>query len=168
MLTTLELMLNQNYSRLPKEVLSEVMTIGRSLLNGQVELLAGVETALQSLRGKVELVLVTKGDLFHQEAKIARSGIESMFDRIEIVSDKRPATYSRIFGPISADEPRAAMVGNSVRSDILPAIEAGLWALHVPHDMIWDHEVADVPTDQPLYRHFTSLGDAVVWLHEMV
>lgn len=164
MLSMLELILSRFEHQIPASVTLEIFTVGRAMIHKEVELLAGVEAALSSLAGRVERVLITKGDLLHQQRKLERSGLAGHFDRIEIVSDKKPETYRRVFGNLT---PHSAMVGNSLRSDIVPALEAGLWALHVPYAVTWEHESSDVPSENPRFRSFTSLSQAVNWLRTL-
>jgi putative hydrolase of the HAD superfamily len=165
MLSMLELILSRFERQIPATVALEIFTAGRAMIHKEVELLAGAEAALASLSGKVERVLITKGDLLHQQRKLERSGLADHFDRVEIVSTKAADTYRRIF---SQHQPaQSVMIGNSLRSDIIPALDAGLWALHVPHDLTWDHENAELPDGNPRYRRFTELGKAVGWLHGM-
>nr|MBA3896218.1 HAD family hydrolase [Sphingomonadaceae bacterium] len=114
----------------PPALIANMIALGKRALDRETELLDGVGDVLDRLRGKVALVLVTKGDLVHQEQKLGRSGLAEQFDRVEIVSDKTTATYRRIFGAPTGAEPHAAMIGNSVRSDIMPAMAAGAWGLH--------------------------------------
>ncbi len=149
---------------IPASLLANLIELGKTALDRETDLLDGVSDVLARLRGRVTLVLVTKGDLVHQEQKLGRSGLADQFDRIEIVSDKTAATYRRIFGTPANTGPHAAMIGNSVRSDILPAIVAGAWGLHVPHDLTWSHENADLPSDRPLYRRFENIGEAGDWV----
>lgn len=148
----------------PATLLANLIELGKTALDREIDLLDGVSDVLARLRGKVTLVLVTKGDLVHQEQKLGRSGLADQFDRIEIVSDKTAATYRRIFGTPPITGAHAAMIGNSGRSDILPAIAAGAWGLHVPHDLTWSHENADLPSDRPLYRCFENIGEAGDWV----
>ena len=166
MLSMLELAMTRFAGEIPVDVAAAIFPIGRSLIHREIELLTGVETALSSLQGKVERVLVTKGDLLHQERKLEQSGLAVHFDRIEIVSDKTAQTYRRIFG--DPEVTQSAMIGNALRSDILPALEAGLWALHVPHDMTWDHEDGEPPHGNPRYRRFGDIAEAVEWLQAML
>lgn len=149
---------------IPAALLASLIALGKTALDRETELLDGVSDVLARLRDRVTLVLITKGDLLHQEQKLGRSGLTDQFDRIEIVSDKTAATYRRIFGPPTGAEPHAAMIGNSVRSDILPAMDAGAWGLHVPHDLTWAHENAEPPTDRPLYHCFEDISQAGAWL----
>ena len=125
---------------------AEIQTIidhGKAMLDHPVELLDGVEEIVASLREIYRLMLITKGDLFDQESKIARSGLAEQFWKIEIVSEKDPETYRRVLGSHDIDPDRFLMVGNSVRSDILPVLEIGGRAVHIPYHVTWEHEHAD-------------------------
>jgi putative hydrolase of the HAD superfamily len=104
-------------------------------------------------------VLVTKGDLFDQERKLAQSGLGELFDAVEIVSDKTAETYERVFSRHGDGPSRSMMVGNSLKSDVVPAIEAGGWGVYVPHDLTWVLEHCDEPVDEPRYRRLAHLGD---------
>ena len=90
-------------------------------------------------------MLITKGDLFDQERKVAQSGLGELFEAVEIVSDKARSTYERIFSRHGDGPERSMMVGNSLKSDVLPAIEAGSWGVYVPHDLTWAYEHAETP-----------------------
>lgn len=167
LLSAIEVLAGQAVA-VPATLLANLIELGKTALDRETDLLDGVSDVLARLRGRVTLVLVTKGDLVHQEQKLGRSGLADQFDRIEIVSDKTAATYRRIFGipPGTGANtgPHAAMIGNSVRSDILPAIAAGAWGLHVPHDLTWSHENTDLPPDRRLYRSFENIGEAGDWV----
>ena len=129
-----------------------------------IDLLKGVGEALGPLSERGKLVLVTKGDLFHQESKLAASGLGDRFSGVEIVSEKTPEVYRRIFARYGAAPFEAVMVGNSLRSDVLPALEAGAFAVHIPHEFEWAHERADTPDAEPRFRRLSSLLDLVDWL----
>ena len=146
---------------LPAETVSEILRVGRALLAHPVELLPGVEAALGR---RARLVLVTKGDLLHQETKLAASGLGSRFAGVEIVSDKTPQTYAGIFAAHGVAPDRALMAGDSLRSDVLPALAAGAWAVHVPHGLAWSHEAAAEPEGHPRYRRLDSLSDLPDWI----
>ena len=105
------------------------------------------------------MILITKGDLFDQERKLAGSGLGDLFDAVEIVSDKTAATYERVFAQYADGPARAMMVGNSLKSDVIPAIAAGSWGVYIPHDLNWVLEHADDPVDEPRYRRLTHLGE---------
>jgi putative hydrolase of the HAD superfamily len=145
---------------LPSTVIAEILAIGRDMLEQPVEPLPGVAETLGVLKAAGRpLALITKGDLLDQEQKIARSGLADLFDAIEIVSEKTPETYARIFRRFGAGDGEAAMVGNSAVSDVLPAIAAGHHGLHVPYVLTWAHERAEVPDDLPRYRRLATIGD---------
>jgi putative hydrolase of the HAD superfamily len=110
------------------------------MLQHPVQLLDGVRETVEALASTHRLMLLTKGDLFDQEAKLARSGIGELFAAVEIVSEKNAATYRRIMARHGAVPERFVMVGNSLRSDILPALEAGAMAVHIPYFTTWAHE----------------------------
>lgn len=147
--------------------LSEILAIGRELMNHPVEPLPGVPEALEVLSAEYKLVLITKGDLFHQESKLAASGLGGFFSGIEIVSEKKADTYARIFSRHGAGPEHAAMAGNSVRSDVLPALEAGSYAALIPFHLVWAHEDAPLPTDHPRFAELPSLVELARWLSEI-
>jgi putative hydrolase of the HAD superfamily len=127
--------------RIPAEDIQTIMTFGRTMIEHPVELIEGAREVLETLRaGDHELWLITKGDLFDQESKIARSGLVPLFDRIEIVAEKDQATYERLLTRHGVSPDEFLMVGNSIRSDVLPVIEIGGRAVHVPYQITWEHE----------------------------
>ncbi len=105
-------------------------------------------------------MLITKGDLLDQERKLAQSGLGEMFDAVEIVSDKTRATYTSAFTRHGTGAEAALMVGNSLKSDVIPALEAGAWGVHVPHDLTWALEHAEPPVAHPRFARSTDLGGA--------
>ncbi|QDA57112.1 HAD family hydrolase [Thermomonas aquatica] len=117
-----------------------IVELGKGLLRHPVELLPGVREAVQSIAAEWPVVLITKGDLFHQEAKVRDSGLSDLFRRIEIVSEKDAHTYARLFAEFGVAAAQFAMVGNSLRSDIAPVLELGGWGVHVPYHTTWAHE----------------------------
>jgi putative hydrolase of the HAD superfamily len=122
---------------------SDVRTIiewGREMLSEPIRLLDGVAEAVEALAGDHTVILVTKGDLLDQETKLARSGLGHLFGGIEIVSDKTPDVYRRLLTRYGVQPRQFVMVGNSLRSDILPVVEAGAHAVYVPYEMSWVHE----------------------------
>jgi putative hydrolase of the HAD superfamily len=118
-----------------------------------------VQETLEMLAGNYLLVLITKGDLFDQERKLAQSGLGDFFDAVEIVSDKTAVTYRRIFSKVGDGPERAMMVGNSLKSDIVPAIAAGSYGVFVPHELTWVLEHIDEPSDAPRFRKIPHLGE---------
>jgi len=118
-----------------------------------------VRDTLEGLAGKYLLVMITKGDLFDQERKLAQSGLGDFFDAVEIVSDKTAVTYRRIFAKVGDGPERAMMVGNSLKSDIVPAIAAGSYGVFVPHELTWVLEHVDEPKEAPRFRKIGHLGE---------
>lgn len=153
--------------RLPPPLVARLIEMGKEMLTHPVEKLEGIDAALDDLDERGGLVLLTKGDLWHQEAKLAASGLGDYFTGVEIVSDKRPDTYRRIFERYGAAPHEAVMAGNSMRSDILPALEAGAWAAFVPFEIVWAHEVAEAPEGHPRYRELAHLGELAAWIDSL-
>src|SRR5262245_41240105 len=117
----------------PGRLIADILAAGREMLSEPVEPLPGVEDALHDLAEGYRLVLITKGDLLHQEQKLAASGLGDLFSAVEIVSEKDASTYARVFERYGTGAVEAVMCGNSMRSDILPALEAGCWGAYVPY-----------------------------------
>jgi putative hydrolase of the HAD superfamily len=117
-----------------------LLDLGKQVLAHPVELLPGIGAAVAAVAAQFQIVLVTKGDLFHQEAKVARSGLAGLFHRIEIVSEKDRASYGRLLEEFGLAPAQFAMVGNSLRSDIEPVLELGGWGVHMPYHVTWAHE----------------------------
>lgn len=152
-LSMIETAIEVTQEQVPASVIAELIAAGQEMLAHPIELLDGVKETIHALKGRARLVLVTKGDLLDQERKLAQSGLGEHFDRVEIVSEKTPPVYARIF----AGHIPAAMVGNSLRSDILPAIEAGAHGIHIPHDLTWEIEQADNPHGQPRFHRIKRM-----------
>jgi putative hydrolase of the HAD superfamily len=148
----------------PGEIVGRILDLGKDMLTHPVEMLGGVADALDALAERGALVLVTKGDLWHQEAKLAASGLGERFAGVEIVSDKKAATYRRIFERHGVRPDEAVMAGNSMRSDILPALEAGAWAAYVPFEIAWAHECAEAPAGHERFVELASLAELPAWV----
>lgn len=117
-----------------------IVRLAKELLRHPVELLPGIRDAVAEIAAAHEVVLITKGDLFHQEAKVRDSGLAGLFRRIEIVSEKDPATYTRLLEEFDIGAAQFVMVGNSLRSDIAPVLALGGWGVHMPYHTTWSHE----------------------------
>ncbi|WP_421930653.1 HAD family hydrolase [Phenylobacterium sp.] len=148
----------------PPAVIREILAAGREMLTEPVEPLPGVERCLAALAERYRLVLITKGDLLHQEQKLAASGLGDLFAAVEIVSEKDAGTYERVFARHGSGAAEAVMCGNSMRSDILPAIAAGAYGAHVPYPLTWAHEMADAPVDHPRFVELASIEDLPAWI----
>jgi len=163
-LSMLETALQISDAQVPASVLAEILDAGRGLMRHPVEPLPGVTEALERLATVAPLVLITKGDMFHQESKLAASGLGAFFSGVEIVSEKTADTYRRAFAHHGAVPEDALMAGNSVRSDILPALDAGCFAVLIPYPLVWAHEAAHAPADHPRYRQCDSMTALADWL----
>jgi putative hydrolase of the HAD superfamily len=139
-------------------VIGEILAAGREMVAHPVETLPDARETLEQLAGDHRLVVITKGDLFDQERKLAQSGLGDLFHRVEIVSDKTADMYRRVFTRHGDGPERAMMVGNSLKSDILPALAAGSWAVHIPHELTWALEHAEEPVGRPRYRRIPRLS----------
>ncbi|SMY06730.1 HAD family hydrolase [Flavimaricola marinus] len=155
-LSMIETAIDVTDAKVPATVIAELIRAGQDMLEHPIELLPHAAEAIGALAPEAEIVLITKGDLLDQERKLAQSGLGDLFDAVEIVSDKTPDVYARIFARHGATA--AMMVGNSMRSDVLPAIEAGGWGVHVPHDLTWAYEHAEAPSTHPRFREIESLA----------
>ncbi|HEY8572224.1 HAD family hydrolase [Phenylobacterium sp.] len=151
----------------PGRLIAEILAAGRQMLTEPVEPLPGVEKALAELSRDYRLVLITKGDLLHQEQKLAASGLGDLFAAVEIVSEKDASTYERVFARHGTGAAEAVMCGNSMRSDILPALEAGCFAAHVPYPLTWAHEMADAPEGHPRFAELHSIGELPGWIQSL-
>jgi putative hydrolase of the HAD superfamily len=152
---------------LPAATVRDILALGREMLAHPIEMLPGVEEALPVLAERAPLILVTKGDLHHQEVKLAASGLGHHFTGVEIVSDKCADTYRRIFARYAAAPQEAVMAGNSMRSDILPVLEAGAWAAFIPFELVWTHEAADAPEGHPRFAELPTLVELAGWIERI-
>jgi putative hydrolase of the HAD superfamily len=151
----------------PGRMIADILAAGREMLAHPVETLPGVDEALARLSERYRLVLITKGDLLHQEQKLAASGLGDLFAAVEIVSEKSAATYARVFDRHGTGPGEAAMCGNSLKSDVLPALEAGAWAAHVPYPLLWAHEAAEPPVGHARFAELASIAELPAWLETL-
>ena len=166
-LSMIETAIDVTHGEVPASVIQEILGAGREMLAHPILPLPHVQETLENLSGKFQLVLITKGDLFDQERKLAQSGLGELFDGIEIVSDKTPQTYRRVFDRHGDGPERAVMVGNSLKSDIVPAIAAGCWGVFIPHELTWTVERAEPPTDHPRFKQLNSFNDLYEFIIEI-
>jgi putative hydrolase of the HAD superfamily len=143
--------------KVPISVLSELIDLGRDMAAHPIGILPGVLETLERTAERYRIILITKGDLLDQEQKLARSGLGALFQAVEIVSDKSPLTYQRLFSRHGDGAERSMMVGNSLRSDIVPAIEAGSWGVFIPHELTWAAEHAEAPSGAPRFRQLARI-----------
>ena len=159
-LSMMETALQVSNGKVSGHALGEILAIGRELMNHPVEPLPGVHEALEVLSAEYKLVLITKGDLFHQESKVAASGVAELFENVEIVAEKDPATYSRVITRMGGTPVTFCMVGNSVRSDIAPVLELGGAGVHVPYHVTWALEDAEVEESHPRLARIAGIREA--------
>jgi putative hydrolase of the HAD superfamily len=142
--------------------LHQLVELAREMTLAEVELFPGAAETLAVLAATHPLMLITKGDLLHQTGKLERSGLQHLFTHVEVVSHKTPAVYERILARHRVEAHRFLMIGNSLRSDVVPVIALGAWAVHVPAALGWDHEMCEPPpegTDRFFVR--PSLSDVL-------
>ncbi|MGC9368428.1 MAG: HAD family hydrolase [Paracoccaceae bacterium] len=157
-LSMIETAIEVTEERVPASVIHNLLRAGQDMLQHPIHLLPHARAAIEALADGYHLLLITKGDLLDQERKLAQSGLGELFDGVEIVSHKTPAIYHEVFTRHGEGPSRALMVGNSLRSDVIPAIEAGAWGIYVPHSLTWELERADPPKGHARYHELTDLG----------
>lgn len=159
-LSMIESAIEVSEGRVSAREIQAILEAGKKLLAHPIELLPQVRESLEGLSKKHNLMMITKGDLFHQESRIAMSGLGDLFTAVEIVSEKNPDTYRKILRRYHLDVEDFVMVGNSVKSDILPVLEIGARAIHIPYEITWELEVAELGTPDPSRcRHCTSIAE---------
>ncbi|BCG96996.1 haloacid dehalogenase [Mesorhizobium sp. 131-2-1] len=167
-LSMIETAIEISAGRVPGSVVAEILAAGREMLSHPIEPLPHARETVEKLAGAYRLVLITKGDLFDQERKLAQSGLGDLFDAVEIVSDKSAATYARIFSHHGDGPERSMMVGNSLKSDVVPVIDAGGWGVHVPHELTWVLEHVEPPKAAPRFRQIADLGELPTLIESIV
>ena len=156
-LSMIETALDVTDRRVPGDVIADLIVAGQDMLQHPIDLLPHAKDAVRAAKVHAPVLLITKGDLLDQERKLAQSGLGELFDGIEIVSDKQPHVYARIFESFGGAT-AGMMIGNSMKSDVRPMIDAGGFGVFVPHDLKWDFEDAQPPHDHPRYAKIPDLG----------
>ncbi|SEW19224.1 putative hydrolase of the HAD superfamily [Chryseobacterium wanjuense] len=139
------------------ELINKTIEIGHELLQKPVELLDGVTETLENLKGKYRLVVATKGDLLDQERKLKKSGLQEYFHHIEIMSDKKESDYQKLLKHLDCRTEHFLMLGNSIKSDILPVLEIGGFAAHIPYHVTWNHEQHDLQIEHPNFMELKNI-----------
>ena len=166
-LSMIETAIEVTEERVPASVIAELMACGREMLAHPIDLLPEVQDVIETLSRSHRLLLITKGDLLDQERKVAQSGLGEFFDWVEIVSHKTPDIYATTFTRHADGPDRALMVGDSVRSDMVPALSVGSWAAHIPNGPAWELEQATMPTDNPRFVALSSLSEVLPLVQEI-
>jgi len=146
------------------DVIEKITNIGRQMLSQPIELLAGVEDVLNALKGKYRLVVATKGDLLDQERKLKKSGLSAHFHHIEIMSEKDDANYLKLIKHLDIQPQELLMVGNSLKSDILPVLNIGGYGVHVPYHITWAHERIEHQIDNERFKSVEKITDILEYM----
>jgi putative hydrolase of the HAD superfamily len=166
-LSMIETAIEVTEGKVPSTVIARILEAGREMLVHPVETLPEARETLERLAAEYRLILITKGDLFDQERKLAASGLGDLFDAVEIVSDKSRSTYERVFARHAHGAEKSMMVGNSLKSDVVPAIEAGAWGVYIPHELTWVVEHMAEPAEEPRFRRISALGQLAGLVEEI-
>lgn len=160
MLSMIETALRISGEKMPISLVEKIIQIGQEMLSKPVDLLPGVAEVLKSLQGHYRIVLATKGDLVDQERKLQKSGLEGYFHHIEIMSEKRTSDYKKLIGHLDIKPKEFVMIGNSLKSDILPVLELGGYGIHVPFHTTWIHEQVEHEVKHDRFFTAEHLGEA--------
>ena len=161
-LSMVETAMRMSHGQISTDQISRIINIGKGMHNHPVDLLPEVENTLEALSGNYRLIVATKGDLLEQQRKLKRSNLEKYFHHVEVMSDKTQEQYQRLIKHLDIDPGSFLMIGNSIRSDILPVLEIGGYAIHVPYYLSWIHEqVDDFDANRPRFMECERLSDIV-------
>jgi putative hydrolase of the HAD superfamily len=142
---------------IPLETVSKIIELGKEMLSKPIKLIDGIEETLIKLSSKYRLVMATKGDLLDQERKLKKSGLENYFHHIEVMSDKQPDNYQKLLQHLDITSNQFLMIGNSLKSDVLPVLEIGAYAIHIPFHITWEHEMV---TKKVSHLQFNKIASA--------
>jgi len=161
-LSMVELAVEISNQKVPAKVIDEILGIGKDMLQKPIELLDGVEEVLKELQGKYRLIVATKGDLLDQERKLEKSGLLKYFHHVEVMSDKKESDYVKIVNHLDIEPEEFLMIGNSLKSDILPLVEIGASAIHIPYHTTWLHEqVNELECSKESYKTFKNIKELI-------
>ncbi|MFV0245997.1 MAG: HAD family hydrolase [Qingshengfaniella sp.] len=166
-LSMIETAIEVTDQRVPAAIIQQIIAAGQEMLTHPIELMPHARTAVEAAAGTHRIILITKGDLLDQERKLAQSGLGDLFDAVEIVSDKTAPVYRAIFERLGDGPERALMVGNSMKSDILPVLDAGGWAALVPQDYAWALEHAEAPDGHARFKRLDDLRGLAALLQQL-
>ena len=143
------------------EIIEKIIEYGKELLEKPIELLDGVEETLEALKGKYKLIVATKGDLKDQQSKLHRSGLGPYFHHIEVMSDKQEINYQKLLGRLEIGPHEFMMIGNSLKSDVLPVLGIGGYAVHIPFHTTWEHEKINHTVEHQNFRTLEKISDVL-------
>lgn len=159
LLAMIETALRATHERITPGELIRIMEIGKTLLKMPIQLLENVEVVLQALKDRYRMIMVTKGDLLDQERKLQHSGLAGYFHHIEIMSGKQEQNYRKLLAHLDIQPHEFLMVGNSVKSDVLPVISIGSKAIHIPFEVTWQHENHHEPADANSFIQVKTISE---------
>ena len=160
-LSMIEAALKISNSNISIEIIEKIIELGKQLLQKPIELLDGVEETLKALHGKYKLVVATKGDLKDQQSKLQRSGLAHYFHHIEVMSDKHEINYQHLLTRLEIEPKDFLMIGNSLKSDILPVLNLGGFAIHIPFHTTWEHEKISHKIEHPNFKTIENIKDVL-------
>lgn len=143
------------------EIIEKIIIYGKELLQKPIELLDGVEETLKALKGKYKLIVATKGDLKDQQSKLHRSGLGHYFHHIEVMADKQEVNYQKLLTRLEVQPSEFFMIGNSLKSDVLPVLAIGGYAVHIPFHTTWEHEKINHKVEHPNFYTFDKITDVL-------
>jgi len=158
-LSMLEAAMKISNNTLPIETISKIIDLGKELLQKPIELLDGVEETLNALHGKYKLIVATKGDLKDQQRKLHDSGLGPYFHHIEVMADKKELNYQKLLTRLEIKPEEFFMIGNSLKSDILPVLGIGGYAVHIPYHITWEHEKIAHSVEHPKFKTIEKIVD---------
>ena len=164
MLSMIETALRVSNNNVGPSTIEKAIQYGKDLLDKPIELLDGIEEVLQTLKNKYRLVVATKGDLLDQERKLKKSGLEHYFHHIEIMSDKQEKDYIKLIKHLDIKPEEFLMIGNSLKSDVIPVLAIGGHAVHVPYHTTWAHEKVDQPIEHERFSQVTTIRETISYL----
>lgn len=161
MLSMIETAIKISNNTLSVEAVQRIIELGKALLNHPIELIDGVEDVLKTLQGRYKLVMATKGDLLDQEKKLQKSGLANYFHHTEIVSDKKEPEYKKLIKHLDIEPQQFLMIGNSLKSDIIPVLNIGGYGFHVPYHTTWEHEKLNINITHKKFRQLQQIKDVL-------
>ncbi|CAM1367607.1 HAD family hydrolase [Tenacibaculum soleae] len=163
-LSMVECALEISNNKVNQNTINKILEIGKEMLEQPIDLLDGVEEVLQKLQGKYKLIVATKGDLLDQERKLEKSGILKYFHHTEVMSDKKDKDYLKLIKHLDIDPSELLMIGNSLKSDVLPLVKIGASAIHIPFHTTWAHEEVSEEQKSDNYKTVSKITDVLNFL----
>jgi putative hydrolase of the HAD superfamily len=163
-LSMIETAMTVTNNMISTKTIGEIIDLGKQMLNQPIELLDGVEEVLKNLKGRYRLVVATKGDLLDQERKLRKSNLTGYFHHVEVMSEKDDANYLKLIKHLDIRPSEFLMIGNSLKSDVLPVLNIGGYAIHVPYHITWAHEEIEQSIDSGMFKSVGCIGDVLAFL----